>query len=239
MEKINAKTDEEERQRLEGYLQIASGTALIGGYDTTTVTLLTFIYLMTIHPEVQVKLQAELDNVIGRSRLPDFSDKENLPYANAVYKELIRWHPIAPLATPHQSTAEDEYKGMRIPKGSVMIGNIWAMIRDKDIYGQDAEAFRPERFIESKLRDPGLIVFGFGRRICPGRYLAEDSLFIAMTSIMHLFKVGKAVDGNGVEITPQERWVTGLVVHLEPYVCSIAPRFEGAEQLLECGHGGL
>ena len=80
---------------------------------------------MMIHPEVQVKIQAELDDVVGRSRLPEFSDKENLPYVNAVYKELVRWHPITPFVTPHRAIAEDEYKGMRVPKGSVLIGNIW------------------------------------------------------------------------------------------------------------------
>jgi len=48
-------------------------------------------------------------------------------------------------------------------------------------------------------------------RICPGRYSARDVLFVAITSIMHVFKIGKAVDGNGVEITPQERWHSGLV----------------------------
>ena len=135
---------------------------------------------MIVHPEVQSKFQAELDDVIGRTRLPDFSDRENLPYVNAVYKELIRWHPISPLGTPHRVIEEDEYKGMRIPEGSIMISNIWSVVffalvpdrnldsrgmaRDKDVYGPDAESFRPERFVESELPDPSRVTFGFGRR---------------------------------------------------------------------------
>ena len=80
---------------------------------------------MILHPEIQAKIQAELDSVVGRSRLPDFSDRENLPYVNAVYKELIRWHPLVPLGVPHRAIMEDEYKGMRIPEGSIMIPNVW------------------------------------------------------------------------------------------------------------------
>jgi len=139
-----------------------------------------FVYLMIIHPEVQAKFQAELDEVVGRSRLPDFSDRENLPYVSAVYKELIRWHPISPFSAAHRAIMEDEYKGMRIPIGTAMIPNIWSIIffplilefnlefrgmaRDKSVYGSDAESFRPERFVESELPDPSRIIFGFGRR---------------------------------------------------------------------------
>jgi len=239
VEKINAMQEEKERERLEDCLQRASGVALLGGYGTTSSTILILIYLMILHPEIQAKIQAELDAVIGKSRLPDFSDRENLPYVNAVYKELIRWHPLAPLGAPHRAIMEDEYKGMRIPEGSIMIPNVWAMVRDKDRYGPDADIFRPDRFIESDLWDPTRLVFGFGRRICPGRYLAENSLFLAITSIMHLFKIGKAVDENGVEVPPVARWSRGLSVHLEPFSCCITPRFEGVEELLRSCEDGL
>ena len=82
---------------------------------------------MIMHPQVQIKLQAELDTVVGRSRLPDFSDKESLPYVNAVCKELIRWQPILPFAIPHRVVAEDEYKGMRIPARSILFPNVWSV----------------------------------------------------------------------------------------------------------------
>ena len=65
---------------------------------------------MILHPDIQSKIQAELDAVVGRSRLPDFSDRENLPYVNAVYKELLRWYPILPLGIPHRAVREDEGK---------------------------------------------------------------------------------------------------------------------------------
>jgi len=233
IDKLNAKSDEAERQRLEDCLQLAGGVALFGGYETSSSTILVFIYLMVIHPEVQDKLQAELDAVVGRSRVPDFSDRELLPYVNAVCKEVLRWHPINPLGTHHRAIKDDEYKGMSIPEGGLLMPNAWAMARDKNVYGDDAHLFRPERFLESELRDPARFVFGFGRRICPGRYLADNNIFIAIASLIHLFKIGKAVDGSGKEITPEAHWTTGLIVHLERYPCSIVPRFEGVASLLK------
>lgn len=91
----------------------------------TTGAILNFILLMMLNPESQRQAQAELDQVVGRDRLPDFSDKESLPYICAIYKEVLRWNPNAPLGIPHVSTEEDEYRGMKIPKGSVIWPNVW------------------------------------------------------------------------------------------------------------------
>lgn len=120
-----------------------------------------------LNPSVQQKAQEELDHIIGRDRLPDFSDKGSLPYLEAVYKEVLRWFPNAPLGIPHATTKEDEYKGIRIPKGSICFPNAWAMARSNKVYGPDPEVFRPERHLvtdSERPLDPSNFVFGFGRR---------------------------------------------------------------------------
>lgn len=76
-------------------------------------------------PHVQAKAHEELDRVIGRSRLPDLEDRESLPYINALCKEVLRMHPVLPLGIPHVAIAEDEYKGMQIPKDSILVPNVW------------------------------------------------------------------------------------------------------------------
>jgi cytochrome P450 len=91
----------------------------------TAASVLNVIYLMLAHPEVQEKAQEELDRVVGRQRLPDFSDRERLPYINAILKEILRWYPTTPLGIPHLSTEDDEYKGMAIPKSTLIVTNIW------------------------------------------------------------------------------------------------------------------
>ncbi len=80
---------------------------------------------MASYPEVQRKAQAELETVIGPHRLPGFSDRDSLPYVNALMKELLRWRSVVPIGVPHCSLEDDEYRGYFIPKGSVVIANIW------------------------------------------------------------------------------------------------------------------
>jgi len=80
---------------------------------------------MLLNPEAQTKAQDELDRVVGPNRLPDFSDQQDLPYIRAVCKEVLRWQPATPLGVPHRTTEDDEYRGMRIPKGATVIANQW------------------------------------------------------------------------------------------------------------------
>ena len=78
-----------------------------------------------LNREARKKAQEELDRVVGRDRLPDFSDKEHLPFIRAICLELLRWNPVATIGVPHRSIQDDEYEGMFIPKGSVLIANSW------------------------------------------------------------------------------------------------------------------
>lgn len=80
---------------------------------------------MVTHPDVQRKAQQELDMMIGPDRLPEFSDRDSLPYINAVVKEVIRWHSVVPLGVSHRVMEEDEYKGYRIPTGTILVPNAW------------------------------------------------------------------------------------------------------------------
>ena len=80
---------------------------------------------MVMHPDMQRKAQEELDRVVGGDRMPTFEDRDSLPYLNALLKEVLRWHPVAPLAAPHRSTTDDEYNGYFIPAGTIVYPNLW------------------------------------------------------------------------------------------------------------------
>ncbi|TCD64420.1 hypothetical protein EIP91_004101 [Steccherinum ochraceum] len=165
-------------------------------------TLETFIVAMAMYPDVQRKAQAELDRVIGPNRLPEYDDVEALHYLRAVLMETTRWLPIIPLGIPHMVTEDDVYKGWRIPKGSLIIPNAWAMLHNPKDY-PDPQTFRPERFltadgiINADVRDPTAIAFGFGRRICPGKPFVENTLMIFMASVLHSFDITPGVDTSG------------------------------------------
>lgn len=80
---------------------------------------------MPLYPEVQKKAQEEIDRVLGTSRIPKVADRASLPYIDAVVKEVLRWHPVAPMGIPHMSIEDDVWEGYFIPKGSLLMPNIW------------------------------------------------------------------------------------------------------------------
>ena len=90
------------------------GAIYSGGADTTVSALTTFVLAMVLYPSAQHKAQEEIDRVIGKDRLPLISDRESLPYVEALFKEVLRWHPVAPLGVPHRLTKEDKFEGTRM-----------------------------------------------------------------------------------------------------------------------------
>jgi len=83
---------------------------------------------MTLYPKIQRKAQEEIDRVIGNKRLPSMGDRKNLPYVNAIVKEVFRWHPIGPMGLPHMTTENDMFQGYLIPKGALILPNIWYVL---------------------------------------------------------------------------------------------------------------
>ncbi|KAJ7720444.1 cytochrome P450 [Mycena metata] len=214
--------------------------ALYGaGAETTAGALSWFLLAMVLYPEVQSKIQEELDTVVGRSRLPKFADRCHLPYLQATVREVGRWHPVG---VPHQSAADDWYEGYFIPEGTICIANIWASNRDVEVYGPDAAEFDPGRYLDEKgqlkpaLADTkdGHVSYGFGRRLCVGRHVANSSLFIDIACLLWAVHIRPEQDAHGEPILPSESESIndGLVVRPIPFKCSIAPRFPGAETIL-------
>ena len=167
---------------------------------------------MIAFPEMQRKAQAELDAVVGRARLPIFSDAPHLPYVCAITKEVLRWRPVTPLGVPHKATEDDWYEGMFIPRGATCVANIWQCNHDRAIFGDDADEIRPGRHLDDKgelipgpteTNKEGHVSFGFGRRVCVGKQLANESLFIHTTRILWAATLECAKDENGNDIIPE------------------------------------
>ncbi|EKM55881.1 uncharacterized protein PHACADRAFT_256813 [Phanerochaete carnosa HHB-10118-sp] len=213
-----------------------TGTAYVAGSDTTVIALTTFLLAMVLHPEEQAFVQEELDRVVGRDRLPEMADRESLPRVTAVMQEALRWHSPLPLATPHRAMTDDEYNGYHIPAGSIVMGNSWAILHDEETY-PDSYSFNPTRFLSAAgtLRDdvpfPGE-VFGYGRRICPGRYFAVDTLFLAIAHILAVFTVERAVDQDGDIIEVKEDFTPQFLSLPKPFKAHFKPRFPGVEGLI-------
>ncbi|KAI0777244.1 CyP450 monooxygenase [Trametes elegans] len=206
------------------------------GADTTLSAIQAFFLVMASFPDAQRKAQAELDAVVGPHRLPNFSDEAELPYVSAVIKECLRWHTIVPLGIPHRLIQDDEYRGYRIPKGTLVTPNIWAYSRDETHYPNPRE-FLPERFltdgkINPAVLDPAEYAFGFGRRLCPGRHFAEASLFLILSSVLHTLSISPPLDDRGNPIKLEGKATSGIISYPEPFDCSIKPRGAWAEVLI-------
>ncbi|KAI9457535.1 cytochrome P450 [Russula earlei] len=228
IENVNASKHEKAEEVLAGAL----GSMYSAGNDTTVSSIMTFIVAVLLHPDIQKMAQRDLDAVTKRERLPTFEDRPALPFIDAICMEVQRWRPVVPLAIPHATTKADVYEGFFIPKGALVIGNVWALLHDPEIY-PEPESFKPERFLnaDGRLRDDTYLTsaFGFGKRICPGRHFVDATLFIVIASLLSVFNIEKCKDTGGPDQFPY----TGTAVSRpHSFRCSFVPRDKNSEELI-------
>lgn len=206
-----------------------------GGTDTTVSAIYSLFLAMTLFPDVQKRAQAEIDAVVGPDRLPSFADRDSLPYTEALVKEILRWNVVLPNGFPHCVAEDDIHDGYYIPKGSLVLPNIWFMLNDPRTYANPSQ-FNPERFLakdgKESETEPRTMCFGFGRRVCPGLHLADASIWISTAMSLAVFDISKVVE-NGVELTPEVDPLPGTASHPKPFKCSIKPRSATALGLIE------
>ncbi|KAL7622129.1 hypothetical protein AAE478_007631 [Parahypoxylon ruwenzoriense] len=213
-----------------------SGTLLEAGSDTTSNTLYAFVQAMLLYPEIQKKGQAEIDKVVGDSRLPNLDDEPNLQYVRQCMKESLRWMPTTILgAVPHAVTQDDYYNGYLIPKGAGVLNNVWAINMDPSRH-PEPRRFDPERYRDDyqSLADAAAnsdaskrdqFTFGAGRRICPGIHVAERSLFLGISRLLWGFNIEPELDQNGKPILPDpDKLTQGFVCMPEEFKARIVPR---------------
>jgi len=219
------------------------------GAETTAAALSVFMLAMTLYPDVMHRAQSEIDEVVGRDRMPTFADEDNLPYIRAMVKEVLRWRPVGPLGLPRRLTQDDWYNGYFIPKGTVVIYNTWAMNRDPTIF-PDFDVFRPERFLDSSGKvdetppltlSLGHVTYGFGRRICVGMNVANQALFIDIASVLWALNIDKLYDSSGGFIVPSRTDCIdeGLVVRPAPFKCNITARAGDVPAVIGIAKGKL
>ncbi|OAX34999.1 cytochrome P450 [Rhizopogon vinicolor AM-OR11-026] len=202
-------------------IKASAATVYGGAVETTSSSLIVFTLAMMNNPEVQERAQSEIDNIVGFDRLPNFDDLPALPYVGALIREVKRWRPITPLAGPHSNMEDDFYRGYFIPKGATIVPNTWAMAHNPKKY-PEPESFCPDRFLnrDGSLNDDAIPwIFGFGRRRCPGREIADASLWCAITCILATFTIKKPAGP-----APEIKWVSGLTSYPLPFPCRFVPR---------------
>ncbi|KAJ3991791.1 cytochrome P450 [Lentinula boryana] len=172
-----------------------AGSMFGAGSDTSASAISVALMAATCYPEAQKAIQDELDSVIGRGRPPVFSDQDSLPQTMSFVHESFRWRPVTAGGFPHRATKDIIWQNYLIPKGSTVIGNVWSVGRDPELF-PDPERFNYKRWIvsdgegRSRLRDDlKSYPFGFGRRVCPGQHMATASTFINLALVLWAFNL--------------------------------------------------
>ncbi|GFY93528.1 cytochrome p450 78a9 [Actinidia rufa] len=164
------------------------------GTDTVAVLIEWILARMVLHPDIQSRVQDELDRVVGPSRAVTESDISDMVYLPAVVKEVLRLHPPGPLLSWSRLTIEDTtVDGHDVPAGTTAMVDMWAIMRDPDLWSDPLE-FLPERFVNSQVEvsvfgsDLRIAPFGSGRRVCPGKGLGLTTVTFWVASLLHEFK---------------------------------------------------
>ena len=160
---------------------------------------------MLAYPAVQARAHAELDEVVGRARPPNFTDLPSLPYIRAMAKETLRWSPMVVMGMPHCTLADDWYEGKFIPKGTVVVPNVRLLNSSPESFGSDAAEFDPTRHFDEKSRvnlqqagrEDGHVMFGYGGRVCPGSYVGNATLAIDFATILWAMRFERPASARG------------------------------------------
>ncbi|NXA62053.1 CP2D3 protein, partial [Mohoua ochrocephala] len=170
-------------------LRLVAGDLFIAGSETTSTSLRWALLYMLLHPEIQSKVQAEIDKVIGRERPPSMKDQASMPYTNAVIHEVQRCGDIVPVGVPHMTYRDTELQGFFIPKGTTIITNLSSVLKDETVWEKPNE-FYPEHFLDANgqfVKPEAFLPFSAGRRACPGEQLARMELFLFFITLLQKF----------------------------------------------------
>ncbi|KAG8992293.1 hypothetical protein FRB95_005541 [Tulasnella sp. JGI-2019a] len=225
-------------------ISMSASTLLSAGSDTTTGALSALVYAMLLHPDVQARAQAELDHIFG-DQLPTVAGRDSTPYLNAIMAETFRWSPPVPVDVPHSVKQDDVYNGYFIPAGTRVLANAWAILRNEKDF-PNPNKFDPDRFLAKYSSpqdegaidprpDPLTIVFGYGRRACPGIHVAQSGLWLAMATILSCFDIRPKIDPKTMKPMILEPKFTGFALSVpSAHVCDIKPRSRShANRILE------
>ncbi|CAI0435327.1 unnamed protein product [Linum tenue] len=201
----------------------------IAGTDTAAAALVwTMTYLMK-NPTAMEKAQEEVRQVVGRDKgFVDEQDVKQLPYLKAVVKETMRLQPPAPLLI-RESNEDCILGGYTIPPKTVVHVNVYAIGRDREIWGDDSEEFRPERFMEKSVDDNkkgldfDMVPFGGGRRMCPGMHMGLAIVHLTLANLLYGFDWGMPVGMERQDLDMEV--ILGLTMHKKNALCLMARKY--------------
>ncbi|XP_066049017.1 cytochrome P450 2J2-like [Chamaea fasciata] len=204
----------------EEHLTACTLDLIVAGTETTSSTLRWALLFMVTHPEIQARVQAEIDAVIGQARPPALEDRNNLHYTNAVIHEVQRKGNVIPFNVPRMATEDAYVDGYYIPKGTIIMANLTSLLFDKNEW-ENPDTFNPEHFLKDGKfwKNEYFQPFSMGKRACLGELLARSELFLFFTSLLQKFTF-QAPPDTTLSLKP----LLGIAMAPQPYKICAVPR---------------
>ncbi|XP_072789050.1 uncharacterized protein CYP2J40 [Taeniopygia guttata] len=204
----------------EEHLIACSLDLMFAGTETTSSTLRWALLFMATHPEIQARVQAEIDTVIGQARPPALEDRNNLHYTNAVIHEVQRKGNVIPFNVPRMASEDTYVDGYYIPKGTGIMANLSSLLLDENEW-KTPNTFNPEHFLKDGKfwKNEHFLPFSLGKRACLGELLARSELFLFFTCLLQKFTFQAPPDST---LTLQP--LIGITVAPQPYKICAVPR---------------
>ncbi|KAL1023334.1 hypothetical protein UPYG_G00039370 [Umbra pygmaea] len=202
-------------------LSACTADLFVAGSETTSTTLYWALLFMINYPEIQAKVQAEIDAVVGSSRQPSMDDRDSMPYTDAVLHEIQRMGNIIPLNVSRLATKDTKIGGYIIPKNTLVLGTLYSVLFDESQW-ETPHTFNPGHFLDQQGRfrnRDAFLPFSLGKRVCPGEQLAKMELFLFFTAMLQRFTFSSP---QGVE--PSLDFKMGFTHSPKPYQLCASPR---------------
>ncbi|XP_051258718.1 steroid 17-alpha-hydroxylase/17,20 lyase [Dicentrarchus labrax] len=212
----------EDERITDDHVLMTAAEAFGAGVETTSTTLLWILAYLLHHPEVQERVQKELDEHVGSERPVCVSDRSRLPYLDCVINEGMRIRPVSPVLIPHTALTDSSIGGHSVGRGTRVLVNMWSIHHDPRLWDAP-DLFNPDRFLDDqgqRVTPTCFLPFGAGPRVCVGESLARLELFLFLSSLLQRmsFRVPDGVP------PPNLQGRLGVVLQPLPYKVVVTPR---------------